>query len=137
VSRDAVAWQDGLLRSCSCKGTAYKASLHPLYIFLGISALNKGADKTIHAMINCTEIKNSKDDKKDLDIDRIFFKLGVGGSSGRLDELEQPVTTDGAENRMKLNNKTINIGRRRTCYFSLEETKREASHQHTEYPKEV
>ena len=76
-----------------------------------------------------TKNKNSTDGKKDVDVDRVFFTLGIGGSGETLDDLDHPVSNDEAENEMKHSNKARNIGRRRTWYFSLEEAKRAESQQ--------
>ena len=72
---------------------------------------------------------NKNNEKKDVDVDRVFFTLGIEGSGEQLDELDQQVSNDEAENEMKPRNKTSNIGRRRTCYFSLEEAKRAENQQ--------
>jgi hypothetical protein len=76
-----------------------------------------------------TKNKNTTDGKKDVDVDRVFFTLGIGGNKERLDRLDQPVSNNGTENEMKLKKKTGNIGRRRSWYFSLEEAKRDENQQ--------
>jgi hypothetical protein len=84
-----------------------------------------------------TKNKNSTDGKKDVDVDRVFFTLGIGGNGERLDKLDQPVSNNGAENEMKLKKKTGNVGGRRSWYFSLEEAKRVESEQPTDDTEQV
>ena len=75
--------------------------------------------------------KNSTDGKKDVDVDRVLFTLGIGENGDGLDKLDPTVSNNGTENEMKLKKKTGNIGRRRSWYFSLEEAKRAESHEPT------
>ena len=55
-----------------------------------------------------TKNKNTTDGEKDVDVDRVFFTLGMGGNGEGLERLDQPVSNNGTENEMKLKKK-INL----------------------------
>ena len=100
--------------------------------------MNEGTESTKDVSpLSGTDNKNSTDGKKDVDVDRVLFTLGIGENGEGLDNIDQPVSNNGTENEMKLKKKTGNIGRRRSWYFSLEEATRAESQQPTADTKQV
>ena len=100
--------------------------------------MNEGTESTKDVSpLSGTNNKNSTVVKKDVDVDRVFFTLGIGENGDGLDKLDPTVSNNGTENEMKLKKKTGNIGRRRSWYFSLEEAKRAESQQTTDDNEQV